>query len=89
MVKKPLARKKLPMPKLNDFGIQPLDALMIRLKLTNHDLVAASANQLTHKMVAKGRKGRRLTVNAQHKILLALEVLCPKEVVTFKELFNY
>lgn len=89
MVNKSLAHKNLSMAESNDFGTQPLDALMVRLNLTNHDLVAASANQLTHKVVAKGRKGRRLTVSAQHKILLALQVLRPQEPVALKELFNY
>ncbi|HOW35361.1 MAG TPA: hypothetical protein PL155_02975 [Candidatus Omnitrophota bacterium] len=77
------------MTELNDLGVQPLDALMTRLKLTNHDLVAVSANQLTHKMVAKGRKGRKLTVNAQYKILSAFQALRPQNPVTLKELFNY
>ena len=77
------------MTESNDLGIQPLDSLMLRLKLTNHDLVAASAHQLTHKVVAKGRKGRRLTVNAQYKILSAFQVLRPQNPVSLKELFNY
>lgn len=65
----------------------PLDSLMTRLNLTNHDLVAASTEQLTHKMVAKGRKGRKLTPNAQHKIWSALKAVRPEVSVTLKELF--
>ncbi len=65
----------------------PLDSLMTRLNLTNHDLVAASTEQLTHKMVAKGRKGRKLTPNVQHKIWSALKTLKPEVAVTLKELF--
>ena len=45
-----------------DFGLQPLDGLMTALELANNDLVAASTEQLTHKMVAKGRRGRWLSV---------------------------
>ena len=45
-----------------EYGLQPLDGLMTELELVNHDLVAASTEQLTHKMVSKGRKGRWLTM---------------------------
>ncbi len=64
-----------------------LDRLMTQLNLTNHDLVAASTEQLTHKMVAKGRKGKKLTPNAQHKIWIALKSVWPEISVTLKELF--
>jgi len=72
-----------------DCGPQPLDALMTRLNISNHDLVAASTDQLTHKMVAKGRKGRRLTSNAQYKILAALTAARPDETLALKDLFTY
>ena len=72
-----------------ELGIQPLEALMVRLKITNHDLVKASTEQLTYKMVAKGCRGRKLTPNVQHKILAALKVLRPEQSFTLKELFNY
>ena len=58
-------------PELN---IQPLDALMIRLGLTNADLVGSSKAQLTFKMLQKGRKGKQLTPNAKNKILEAFEI---------------
>ena len=77
------------MIKKKEFGVQPLDEWMTRFALSNHDLVGASTEQLTHKMVSKGRKGRRLTLNARHKILAALKVLKPDQPVTLKELFNY
>lgn len=67
--------------------VTPLDRLMTQLNLTNHDLVATSTGQLTHKMVAKGRKGKKLTPNAQHKIWSALKALKPEVAVTLKELF--
>ena len=55
-----------------DLGTQPLDEIMLASALSNHDLVAASQDQLTHKMVARGRKGRRLKRKIQIKILDAL-----------------
>ncbi len=61
---------------------------MIELGLQNHDLVAASAEQLTHKMVQKGRKGRRLTRNIQEKILRALNKASGRSF-TLDQLFNY
>lgn len=71
-----------------DFGIQPLDALMTQNNLSNHDLVAASSEQLTHKMVAKARKGRRLTRHVQMKIVRALNAATGK-LFTLRDLFNY
>ncbi len=72
-----------------DLGIQPLDAIMVRLEISNADLVAASTTQLTFKMLQKGRKGRHLTPNAQNKILEALHHLRPDERFALKDLFNY
>ena len=69
-------------------GRQPLDDLMIALGLDNHDLVDASTEQLTHKMVQKGRKGRRLTRNVQLKILHALQTATGR-AYELDQLFNY
>jgi len=55
----------------------PLDELMTELGLSNADLVKASTEQLTFKMVQKARKGKPLTPNVQNKILAALKVLLP------------
>ncbi len=77
------------MTESRDFGPQPLVAVMARLNLTSHDLVAASSNQLTYKMVAKGCKGRKLTVNVQNKIFSAIIAAHPKNSITLKDLFNY
>jgi hypothetical protein len=57
-----------------DLGVQPLDTLLDEIGLSNHELVAFSTDQLTHKQVQKARKGRRITVNIQRKILTALNV---------------
>lgn len=70
-------------------GTQPLDTLMEKLGLKNHDLVGKSSEQLSHKVVAKGRKGRRLTLNAQMKILNALNACQTEKKFGLNDLFNY
>ncbi len=70
-------------------GVQPLDAILTELGLKNSDLVEASKEQLTHRMVAKGRKGRRLTHNAQMKILKALNAIQKEKTYSLKDLFTY
>lgn len=73
-----------------NLGPQPLDALLTELGLDNHDLVAASTEQITHKMVARGRKGRRLRKNTQGKLLRALNLAAAGEkVFEMPDLFNY
>ncbi len=60
-------------PENMNAGVQPLDALMEMHALKNHDLVAAAPELfLTHKEVAKARKGRQLTAHTQRRILIAL-----------------
>ena len=72
-----------------ELGTQPLEEIMARLGLSNADIVNASTEQLTHKMVHKARKGRRLTLNVQSKILRALDAVKPEAHFTLKDLFNY
>ena len=55
-----------------NLGEQPIARLMVSLALSAHDLVAASSAQLTHKMVRRACKGRRLTPQVQQKVLEAL-----------------
>lgn len=57
-----------------DHGPQPLDAMMAAWQLENHDLVAASTEQLTHKQVQKARKGRQLTLHTMQKVTRAFNV---------------
>lgn len=71
-----------------EFGTQPLDSRMTELGLENHSLVAASSEQLTHKMVSKGRSGRFLSVRVRLKILRAFNKATKTEN-TLKDLFNY
>ncbi len=71
-----------------DLGEQPIARIMAARNLTAHDLVASSVEQLTHKMVSRAVKGRRLTANAQAKVLNALNAAAGKEY-RLEELFNY
>lgn len=71
-----------------DLGEQPLNRLMAELGLKSHDLVAASTEQITHKMVQRGCKGRRLTKNVQGKLLRALNTATGNNY-TIKDLFTY
>ncbi len=83
------------MDKEMEKGVQPLDAVMTRLNVTNQNIVERSTEQLTFKVVAKGRKGRRITLNAQMKILNALNAWNalfgpePEKPFVLKDLFNY
>ncbi len=72
-----------------ELGPQPLDEIMNKLGLSNVDLVRASKEQLTFKMVKKGRTGRRLTLNIQNKIHRALQAASPASSFALKDLFNY
>lgn len=62
-----------------DLGMQPLDTLLEEMGLSNHELVSFSTDQLTHKQVQKARKGRRVTVNIQRKILVALNLFLSRK----------
>ena len=50
--------------------------------------MAASTENITHKMVARGCKGRLLTKNVQAKLLRALNAASGNSY-TLKDLFNY
>ncbi len=71
-----------------DLGEQPLARLMAELGLKAHDLVAASTEQITHKMVSRGCKGRRLTRNVQGKLLRAYDKVTG-ETHRLSDLFTY
>lgn len=74
--------------KERELGAQPLDKIMDELGLKNHDLVAAATDGLTHKQVAKGRKGRRLTRNIQDKIAGSISGATGKSY-SVSDLFSY
>ena len=71
-----------------DLGEQPLARLLTELGLKPHDLVAASTEQITHKMVQRGCKGRRLTRNVQGKLLRALNT-ASGNTYALPDLFTY
>ena len=71
-----------------DMGEQPLARLMSERGLTPKDLVGSSPDQITHKMVARAMKGRRLTKNTMDKVHRAWNVASGEERPR-AELFNY
>jgi len=71
-----------------DLGPQPIAQIMRDHGLKPHDLVAASTEMLTHKMVSRACKGRRLTPNVQSKIGRAL-ALATGRAYSMKDLFTY
>lgn len=73
----------------NEDTIQPLDALMTKLGLTNAQLVNASTEQLSFKMVQKARRGRRLSPHIQEKVLTALLAVKPDLTLRRRDLFRY
>lgn len=71
-----------------NLGEQPLAALMLQLNLSAHALVEASTEQITHKMVSRAIKGRRLTANSKAKVVRAFNAAAG-ENRSASELFNY
>ena len=72
----------------NNLGEQPIYTIMKKYQLKSHDIVAASTEQLTHKMIKKACKGRRLTSNLKIKIRNAINNATKQNFPT-DELFNY
>ncbi len=71
-----------------DYGPQPLGEILAERGLTNHQVVAASTEQLTHKMMGKACRGRYLSPKVRQKILRALNRLTG-ESFSLSQLFNY
>ena len=67
---------------------QPIARILVENKLTNSDLISASKENITYKMLARACKGRRLTPHVQVKICNALNRATAK-AFTVKDLFNY
>lgn len=57
-----------------DKGDQPVDQMLESWGLSNHDLVDASPEQLTHKQVQRARKGRVLTLAMMQKMARSLNI---------------
>ena len=71
-----------------NLGTQPIAEVMERHGLSAHDLVEASDVPMTHKMVARAVKGRRLTRNTQTIVCNALN-RAAGATYTLADLFNY
>ena len=71
-----------------NLGEQPIAHIMQQHNLKPHDLVVISPGEMTHKMVSRACKGRRLTLNTQSKLLAALNRATGKNY-SLPELFNY
>jgi hypothetical protein len=71
-----------------DLGPQPMAQLMEKHGLKSHDLVAASTEQITHKMVTRACRGRRLSRHVQLKVLRALNTAAGR-TYTLSDLFTY
>lgn len=71
-----------------EYGLQPLAALLDAKHVSNHQVVEASTEQLTHKMMAKACRGRFLSVKIRLKILRAVNALLKAEY-SLPDLFNY
>jgi hypothetical protein len=71
-----------------NLGEQPIARILQEHSLKPHDLVATSSVEMTHKMVARACKGRRLTLNTQSKVLAALNRATGKNY-SLRDLFTY
>ncbi len=71
-----------------NLGEQPISRIIVASGLKSHDLVAHSDERLTHKMVTRAMKGRRLTPHVQSKVLKALNNVTGKNY-SLKDLFTY
>lgn len=72
----------------HNLGPQPMIELLAKHKMTHHDLVAASTEQITHKMVTRACKGRKLSRRVQLKIRNALNT-ATEQAYTLSDLFSY
>lgn len=71
-----------------NLGEQPIAAILNEYNLSSGDLVSASTENITYKMVSKACKGRRLTPHVQTKICNALNAATGKHF-SISDLFNY
>lgn len=73
---------------MRDLGEQPIAKIMAELGLKPNDLVVNSTEQITHKMVSRAAKGRRLNLKIQYRILNALNKASAKKY-ELRDIFNY
>lgn len=75
-------------PVERNLGPQPLAGILEERGLSAHDLVAASERPITHKMVSRAVKGRRLTLHSAELVLAALNKAASSEY-SLNDIFNY
>jgi len=71
-----------------NLGEQPIARIIAAHKLTAGDLVSASTENISFKMVSRACKGRRLTSHVQQKICNALNT-ASKKTFAIRDLFSY
>lgn len=72
-----------------NLGPQPVGDVLAGLSLSSHDLVAAAPGSgITHKMVARAIKGRRLTRHSQEIVRRAIAAASGRDI-RIGDLFNY
>ena len=72
----------------HDLGPQPIENILTKHNLAHHDIVAASSEQITHKMVARACKGHKLSRRVQLKIVHAVNTAAEQKY-KLKDLFTY
>jgi len=73
---------------VRNLGEQPIARLMAERGLKAQALVAASTEPITHKMVSRACKGRRLTPHVKIKVMNALNKVTDMNYGV-KDLFTY
>ncbi len=71
-----------------NLGPQPFAHILEREGLTPHRLVETNPVAITHKLVGRGAKGRRLTRHSQQLLLEALNKTASRSYA-LNELFTY
>jgi len=71
-----------------DLGEQPIAGIISEKNLKSRDIVNASTEQITYKMISRAVKGRRLSPKVQNKILRAINSLTENQY-SLKDIFNY
>lgn len=71
-----------------NIGEQPITRIMAEYVLKTSNIVAASTEQITYKMISKSCKGRKLTKTVQKKVLNALNKATGKSYL-LKDIFTY
>ena len=71
-----------------EYGLQPIATILSEHQITNHQVVEASTEQLTHKMMAKACRGRFLSSKVRQKILRAVNKVTGEQF-KLSDLFTY